>query len=794
MVDILDRLATATRSSTTTAMGLDRLEIASLLSTIPKPTFEKIVFVLEMPIDQHPSDGIAQGERAAHVLKWAESAVGPGLPKLKTVMDQVLGLEPTPPDEAICPYKGLSYFDFTPQDSDLFYGRQALITQLVEKATAANVLAVVGASGSGKSSVVRAGLLPQLQANGDPEIHILVPGVDPLSSLANAFVEPGLSRIDHASQLKRAKEDLRKANDGLTYLVQGAKSAQVVIVIDQFEEVFTLCPKDEERQHFFAVLMAAAQAKPQRLRLILTMRSEFLGRCLEQEYSGLAQAIQANLVSVWPMNEQQLRQAITEPARRAGLAVEPELVKTILNDVQTATSSLPLVQYTLMELWNRRQNHTLTLKAYVKLGRVTGTLQQRADEVYQRFSESQRATARHIFLELTQLAELGEGTEDTRRRVPKTELVRKAQNWEAVDAVLDQLVAANLVVTGDAELIDPTKALDETEEWGKTTVEVTHEALIRHWPRLKGWLEESRDELRQQRRVERVFKDLEETAQAWQKNGKPRSELIEGKSLTKAKQNIEQFSKIIPASATLLEFIRESQKNEFSRKIKRVALAGIFPSIIFLLIFYVSLLVSRDYLLSNLDDKDCNHQSPALISMLRVLYIVGQRDWSEYNLCGQNLNGMYLRGIEMHETNLMNSKLNSINLNRATLSFSNLENVEMINVKLIRANLLEANIQKAYFEDSNFSRAILRGSNLTGAILRGSNLTKANLIDSNLSNANLDGSNLHDAVLDGAVLNGTNLEHTEGLTFEQLKGAVFCETRLPEDIIKNHPDLSDRDC
>lgn len=319
---------------------------------------------------------------------------------------------------AICPYKGLSYFDCTEADANLFYGRTALTDELLEKVRSGNFLAVLGASGSGKSSVVRAGLLYQLKlghrlSGSDTwQLKIFRPGINPLQNLALAFVESELSDIDRASQLAKAEELIARGAVGLGQLITAAQTQRLVLVVDQFEEAFTQCQDITKRQQFFECVLGALQRDDKKLCLIITMRADFFSKCLEQEYGGLAKKIQEHLVTVTPMNREELETAIIKPAQQVNLAVEPELVSQMIADVKNSPGSLPLLQYTLTELWQQRTEERLTLTTYSKLGGVRGTLQTRATEVYESLSLEEQQATKRIFLELTQL---GEGTEDTRR-------------------------------------------------------------------------------------------------------------------------------------------------------------------------------------------------------------------------------------------------------------------------------------------------------------------------------------------------------------------------------------------
>ncbi|NEO73114.1 caspase family protein, partial [Moorena sp. SIO3H5] len=427
--------------------------------------------------------------------------------------------------KSICPYKGLAYFDCTEEDARYFYGRTALTDQLLEKVRVGNFLAVLGASGSGKSSVVRAGLLYQLQlgqrlsGSESRQIKILQPGENPLNSLALTFVDSGLSDIERATRLAQAEDLILKGSEGLRQLIAVTDTQRLILVVDQFEEAFTLCQDSSERQQFFECLLGALPKTGNKLCLVLTMRADFFGKCLEQDYSGLAQQIQEHGIAVMPMSPEELRQAIVKPAKQVELEIEPGLVKEILADVADAPGYLPLLQYTLTRLWEESTDNCLRLNTYVKLGGVMGTLRQRATEVYELLSEEKQAAVKHIFLALTQL---GEGTEDTRRRVLKPNLVNQRYNEELIDTVVQKLADEKLVVT--TEMVGKGGGSERV-----AVVDVAHEALIRHWSLLRSWISENRDGMR-------IARKIEAAAEEWKREGKPEeiAFLLQGAKLINA--------------------------------------------------------------------------------------------------------------------------------------------------------------------------------------------------------------------------------------------------------------------
>ncbi|MDB9527067.1 WD40 repeat domain-containing protein [Oscillatoria sp. CS-180] len=520
----------------------ERQELVRTLSNLPAVQFDEVVFVMELPGGVLPPSSAPQGQRAVSLLEWAEKT-GPGLDSLRSVLNEVLGRE-LPSQEAICPYKGLAYFDCNDEDYKFFYGREELVRRLLDRVAKSNFLAIAGASGSGKSSVLRAGLLQRLKDEKSNEIRILVPGEHPLSSLALAFVNKTAGRVRQAREQRDAEALLQDGAKGLRYLIQNSRAQRVVLVVDQFEEAFTLCHDPIERQQFFETLLGAVESMPSQLCLILAMRSDFLGKCLEQDYGGLAQKVQDHLESVRVMNPHELKLAISEPARRAGLTLEPGLVERLLEDVEQSPGGLPLLQYTLTELWKRREGNQLKISTYRELGGVTGTLKQRADKILESLSLKEQETAKHIFLNLTQL---GEGADDTRRRVTQDSLVSSQHPQKQVATVVKALADANLLVTDE-------RGASNQRGKGVATLDVAHEALIRNWPQLKQWLNDSRDWLRQQRKIET-------DAQEWVLHKKPSSFLLKGPKLAAAESFFKDPAKRAALSSDAEAFVKKSVRS-----------------------------------------------------------------------------------------------------------------------------------------------------------------------------------------------------------------------------------------
>jgi WD40 repeat protein/tetratricopeptide (TPR) repeat protein len=422
----------------------------------------------------------------------------------------------------VCPFKGLESFDSEKNPDDAFYfkGRTQLTNELLEKVQSANFLAVLGASGNGKSSVVRAGLLYSIRQTQRWQIlPVITPTAQPLKALGTVISMPA---------------------EQLTDFINQAQTKRQVLVIDQFEEIFTLCKNDTEREQFFAILLAAIERADNKFCLIIVMRADFLDKC--SHHVDLAKQIQAHQVIVTPMTPAELEEAIVAPTQQVGLQIEPKLVSEMLADVKGALGSLPLLQYTLTELWKKcATQRLLTFSAYEELGKIAGTLEQGANGVYQKLSPAEQKTAQRIFIELTQL---GEGTPDTRRQLSQQDLVTSLPFESApVSEVIQKLVDANLVVT------------DKPKEEQVAVVNIAHEALTQHWRQLRNWLDENREAIKIQR-------NIEADAKKWQNSNKSKNALLQGLDLNIAKNYAKTHTEKVPLSALAQNFVKRSVKRQ----------------------------------------------------------------------------------------------------------------------------------------------------------------------------------------------------------------------------------------
>ena len=413
------------------------------------------------------------------------------------------------------PFMGLKYFDAA--HADLFFGRETLTTELTAHLQQNNFLAVVGASGSGKSSLVRAGLVPALQqAQPSLKIHIFTPTDQPLEALATTLTRHTDSVGETAKFIDALASDPRSLHLAARRLVQ--EDEQLLLVIDQFEELFTLCRSEKKRQAFVDNLVTAVSSPDDNpsnrpTRAVIALRADFYHHCAQ--YDALRSLLEKQQRFIGAMNPTELRRAIELPAQQNGLTFEDGLVDLLLRDVGASgeqtpePGALPLLSHALLETWRRREDNTLTFSGYTDAGGVQGAIAKTAESVFsQKLTPDQQTIARSIFLRLT---ELGEGTQDTRRRALISELLPASDAAEETQTVLNLLSAARLVTTDE------------------NTAEVTHEALIREWPTLRHWLDENRDGLR-------LHRHLTESAQEWQQLNCDPGELYRGARLEQAQE------------------------------------------------------------------------------------------------------------------------------------------------------------------------------------------------------------------------------------------------------------------
>jgi DNA-binding SARP family transcriptional activator/WD40 repeat protein len=407
---------------------------------------------------------------------------GPELQRLQAaVLAQDPGLERGWPVHAdpgrltdVCPYKGLARFETA--DAEFFFGREQVVAEAVGHLVGRRFLALVGPSGSGKSSLLRAGLLHALGSGALPgsdrwPCSVIRPGNHPLDAMAHAMGE-------------QRKADRR------------------VLAVDQFEEIFTACSDDAERAAFLDAITEAASAPDGATTIVIAMRADFYGRCAG--HRALASLLASDQTLVGPMDEEELRRAIELPAERAGLTVEERLVDSLVSDTAGQPGGLPLLSTALLELWTRRRDRTLHLDDYLRAGGVQGAVARLAEEAFGRLDGDGQAAAKRILL---RLAAPGEGADVVRRRARLSEL----------DLDRDDGASRAMAVLTDARLVTVAEG----------TAEVAHEALLHEWPRLRTWLEDDAA-------GRKLHRHVTESSRVWDEAGRDPADLYRGARLTAA--------------------------------------------------------------------------------------------------------------------------------------------------------------------------------------------------------------------------------------------------------------------
>ena len=423
--------------------------------------------------------------------------------RTRTLLDEELGLEPglelqelerailvqdpalnliasgrsrhtTTRERLVCPFKGLAPFEAA--DAEFFFGRERLVEELVARLEATTLLAVIGPSGSGKSSLLRAGLLPAIEKW---QQVVMRPGEQPAAELVRAL------------------------GCGLPELLERVPSGErLLVAVDQFEEVFAASVVEDERRAFIEALVEAAWDPDRRAAILIALRADFFGRAAP--YVELADLLGPNHVLLGPMTTGELRRAIEGPAGRAGLEVEPALVDALVDEVGGEAGGLPLLSTALLDLWSEREGRSLTFASYERTGGVTGAVGRHAEAAFQSLAVEDQQIGRQIVLRLV----AGEGGEAlTRRRTTREEL--DAEEESDVAHVLSILVERRLLVADNG------------------TVELAHDALLEQWPRLVGWLEEDAQ-------GRRLHRHLTQAAAEWDASRRESSELYRGPRLAAA--------------------------------------------------------------------------------------------------------------------------------------------------------------------------------------------------------------------------------------------------------------------
>jgi uncharacterized protein YjbI with pentapeptide repeats/energy-coupling factor transporter ATP-binding protein EcfA2 len=674
------------------------------------------------------------------------------------------------------PYKGLAAF--TEADVENFYGREDTIEVLADRVAKERFVPIIGASGSGKSSLIQAGSIPYLKQDPERDWQILTmrPGRNPFNALAKAI-------SSDRSDLETIALDIDLASD--PHLLAQKLSQihipqhRILLFIDQFEELFTQTTDESVHQIFLQSLANAVNNAPN-FTLVFTLRNDFL-HTLQSDWQNndfrqlLEQSVPLLLGS---MTRDRLQSAITKPVEKLGVEFEGGLVDRILQDIGINNASLPLLQLVLDRLWEQQQPRLITHQGYDAICGEKGiklVLANRAEEIYGRFvTENKVKEFKQVFF---RLVSIGDTTVTTRRIATRAEI--SEANWREIV----------LPLSTERLLIN-----DLDEKTGVETVEIVHETLIKYWQRLQNWVAEYRDELEK-------IAEIETAARRWDKNNRFKQDLWQGKKLKAARQFAQNPERIVPLLSIVNIFLISSSKQQRSNKVIFVMLGLIVPGVA----AWAYSIESNVAMFNNVPKKQCDRG--------RLLTSIQFLNWAKYplirldfkerdlhclnlsglnlsntNLSYANLSGVFLSdtnlsGINLSGANLSYANLLNVNLTNTNLSYANFRNAHLLNnVNLTNANLSDANLSDADLTGADLTNANLTNADLTGADLTGADLTNANLTNANLTNAqlmvaDLTGADLTGADLTGANLTGANLSHAN-LSHANLTGARLSDTDL----------------
>ncbi|MDB9389517.1 SUMF1/EgtB/PvdO family nonheme iron enzyme [Microcystis aeruginosa] len=453
--------------------------------------------------------------------------------------------------ELRCPYQGL--LAFTKKERPFFFGRKRVVDDIKSKLDRLNFVPLIGASGSGKSSVVLAGLIPWLEELGWQILEPIKPGFKPLTMLESLLLPYFRDDQQLLDQCINNQD-----REGLKPLLElFPREHKFLLVVDQFEELFTFA-LEEQRDRFIELITQVATIPDSPLAVVATMRADFIEPCLR--YDGLRQLIQNNAEYLPDLRGLDLLEAITEPAKLQGYEVKKELLNKILEDIKQEPGFLPLLEFALTQLWQKRDEaeHRLTLDTYEAIGGIVGALNCHADKVYQyrdyeeekpvkERTEAEKALIKRIFLNLLQI---GDGEKDTRLRQPKAVILSLAGDNQEGQEILTELiegkqglVKGRLLVTGKTER--------EEEAW----VDLAHEALIEKWDNLNLWRTETR-------KGRELAKQVDKDAKDWQKNNKSQYYLWSGDKLADAEKVLQEYKDIVKTTDLAQEFLQASSQQE----------------------------------------------------------------------------------------------------------------------------------------------------------------------------------------------------------------------------------------
>lgn len=690
------------------------------------------------------------------------------------------------------PYRGLAAFQV--EDADVYFGREKEVDRLWNRLwnlyeqsqhdkLLPRLLPILGPSGSGKSSLARAGLLPELArrplpGNKQTRVLIVKPGETPLEKLALILARIATGEPSPVGKTEEFKEVLEKryeqgTNDGLSFIasILPEQDYPLVVLVDQFEEIYSPDANSKQRAAFVETLLEAAVTRRAQVSVVITLRSDFLGET--QRHPKLNQIIGSDQSVFLPvMTRAELHLAIEKPAEQAGHSLDFATVDQLVEQTEGREGSLPLLQFALQRIWQELSdsNFSKPSKEILRdIGGVGGALAGEAERIYKSLNSQEQDIARRIFVGL---AQIGEGTRYTRRRVEVDSLLTKQDKWEQVRKVLDRFSSPS------------TRLITLLSTDGEEVAEVTHEALFENWKQLKVWLDGKRDLLRQRDKIENAAKE-------WQQQGQKRGYLLQGRQLLNANQFRKKQSTQIPLSEKADYFIRKSL---WQQRLIRLGLVSLLLVPTLILENYLrEIKIDKHY--ASLNSENQYEVQQAILALTGGCYGNPQNDrdfilifkyFTEHvigncrSLSGRNLNEVDLRYADLLSTDFSGANLNGANLQYATLGEAEFRYADLSNAVLRNANLSSANFSRA-----NFSGANLREAKLYGAFLLYANFEGASLSSADLGPAYIEGANFNSSDLSYA-----NFYSVQDASEQQFISAKLCRTELPGGMSLN----PNRDC
>jgi hypothetical protein len=682
----------------------------------------------------------------------------------------------TPSELGENPYQGLK--TFRENDGDRFFGRDEQIAILLEKfhglhvhSGTVRILPIYGPSGSGKSSLARAGLIPALgkqPLRGKDRCRVvsLTPGLRPLETLANVLAQIITNDpmpVEKAEEFERVlkKENNHQKFEGLRRIASTLPDIDflpLIILVDQFEEIYTYQAQNhqfgnDERDAFVENLLCAAGDPSQNVSVILTMRSDFLGKTQQQhEILNTLFSSQGHLVPA--MQREQLAIAITEPAKRAGYNIDRATVNLLIKDSHGLEGALPLLQFALMQIWEGLLIGVSPADTLEKIGGVGGALASEAKRLYEALTIEQQQIARSAFLSMLHLhVDRNNNRRVTRRRSTISEIMRDTYSEQAVREVIECFAKPGvwiLVTSSDK------KGKEEIE-----MVEIAHEALINNWKELEGWLDLQWESLIKKRKIE-------EASLEWKNRNKSKDYLLQGRILRDAKefQRSQKDNPETSLSVDAKEFLHASVRK---KRISGIWVTGYFvvPAIISIIALHFLLINKANQILFATTECKPNPEARFFVDYLvRFGY---KSNLKGINLCNSSLGGINLQKAKLQNSQFQNANLFGANLRDTSLKNANFEAASLPFADLRFAFIVETRFVGAVLADANLENAYLDSSNLTSASFERANLKKAKLFDVDFSNTNLAQADLTDA----------EFENPLNLNNSQLLKAKLCRTILP---------------